>query len=48
VSLFYPLLYFVSYGAMLVLFVSTLAVCLWVLVKLRRLAIRWLGGVLRE
>jgi hypothetical protein len=48
VRLFDPLLYFVSFGAVLVLFVSTLAVCIWLLLKLRRLAVRLLGGVFRE
>jgi hypothetical protein len=43
-----PLLYFVSYGAMLVLFCSAVAACIWLLNKLRLLAIRLLGGVPRE
>jgi len=48
VRLLYPLLYFVSYGAIIVLFASTIAVMLWLLVKLRRLAIRWLGGTIKD
>jgi hypothetical protein len=42
------LLYFVSIGAVLVLFGSALAGLVWVLVKLRRLVIRLLGGAVRE
>jgi hypothetical protein len=38
------LLYFVSIGALLVLFGSALAIFVWILLKLRRLAIRMLGG----
>jgi hypothetical protein len=41
-------LYFVSVGALLVLFGVVLAILLWLLLKLRRLAIRLLGGTIRE
>jgi hypothetical protein len=43
-----PLLYFASFGAVLVLFVSTFATLLWLLDKLRQGAIRFLGGRLRD
>jgi hypothetical protein len=43
-----PLLYFVTYGAVLALFCSAIAVCVIALVKLRWLLIRWLGGVPKE
>lgn len=43
-----PLLYFASFGAILVLFVSTFATLLWILDKVRQAAIRLLGGRLRE
>jgi len=43
-----PILYFVTYGAVLVLFCSAIAVLVWMLIKLRRLLIRWLGGVPKE
>ena len=42
------LLYFVSIGALLVLFGSVLTIFIWMLLKLRRLAIRLLGGTIRE
>jgi hypothetical protein len=48
VSLFDPLLYFVSFGAILVLFASTVALLIWMLAKLRRLIIRSLGGAVDE
>jgi hypothetical protein len=44
VSLFDPILYFVSFGAVLVLFASSVAVLIWVLWTLRALVIRVLGG----
>jgi hypothetical protein len=44
----HSLLYFVSVGALLVLFGVVLAILLWLLLKLRRLAIRLLGGTIRE
>ena len=51
-SLFYlfmhGLLYFVSIGALLVLFGSALTILIWVLLKLRRLAIRLLGGTIAQ
>lgn len=43
-----PLLYFVTFGAVLVLFCSAIAASVWVLAKLRWLLIRWLGGVPKE
>jgi len=43
-----PILYFVTYGAILALFCSAIAVLVWVLAKLRWLLIRWLGGVSKE
>ena len=46
--LFHPLLYFVSLGALLVLFSVVLTILIWLLVKLRRLAVRLLGGTIRE
>jgi hypothetical protein len=42
------LLYFVSAGALLVLFGSVLAILLWMLLKLRSVAIRLLGGTIKE
>jgi hypothetical protein len=42
------LLYFVSIGALLVLFGSVLAIFVWVLLKLRRLVIQMLGGSVEE
>ena len=42
------LLYFVSIGALLVLFGSILTIFVWMLLQLRRLAIRLLGGMIRE
>jgi hypothetical protein len=44
----HALMYFVSVGAILVLLASTLALLIWMLVKLRRAAIRLLGGTIRE
>jgi len=44
----HALLYFVSIGALLVLFGSMLTICVWILLKLRRMAIRLLGGMIRE
>ena len=43
-----PLLYYVTAGTVLVLFCSAIATLIWVLLKLRRLLIRWLGGTLEE
>jgi len=43
-----PILYFVTFSAVLVLFCSTIAVFILALVKLRRLLIRLLGGSLQE
>jgi hypothetical protein len=43
-----PILYFVTFGAVLVLFCSVIAVSILVLMKLRRLLIRLLGGSLKE
>jgi len=43
-----PILYFVTFAAVLVLFCSTIAVFVLGLVKLRRLLIRLLGGSLKE
>jgi hypothetical protein len=42
------LLCFVSIGALLILFGSVLTVFVWMLLKLRRLVIRLLGGMIRE
>lgn len=42
------LLYFVSVGALVVLFGVALTILIWMLLKLRRLAIRLLGGTIRE
>jgi hypothetical protein len=42
------LLYFVSIGALLVLFGSVLTIFIWMLLKLRRLAIHLLGGTTKE
>jgi len=42
------LLYFVSIGALLVLFGGVLTIFVWMLLKLRRLAVRLLGGTMRE
>jgi len=39
-----PLLYFVTFAAILVLFSSAIAVFVWVLARLRWLLVRWLGG----
>ena len=47
-SLFHPLLYFVSIGALLLLFGVVLGIFVWTLLKLRRLAIRLLGGTISE
>jgi len=44
----HALLYLVSIGALLALFAAVLAILIWTLLKLRRLAIRLLGGVMRE
>ena len=44
----HALLYFVSIGALLVLFGSVLTIFIWMLLKLRRLTIRLLGGTVRE
>ena len=43
-----PILYFVTFAAVLVLFCSVVAVSILVLVKLRRFLIRLLGGSLKE
>jgi hypothetical protein len=43
-SLIDPLMYFVSFGAVLVLIASMLALLIWILLKLRRTIIRLLGG----
>jgi hypothetical protein len=43
-----PLLYFVTFGAVLVLFCSAIAASIWVLAKLRRLLLRLLGGAPKE
>jgi hypothetical protein len=37
-------MYFVSFGAVLVLIASTLSLLVWILLKLRRIIIRLLGG----
>ena len=42
------LLYFVSIGALLALFGVVLALIVWLLMKLRRLAVRLLGGTVGE
>lgn len=42
------LLYFVSIAALLVLFGSVLAMLLWMMLKLRSLAVRLLGGTIGE
>jgi len=42
------LLYFVSIGALLVLFGSVLTILVWLLLKLRRVVISLLGGMIRE
>ena len=42
------LLYFVSIGALLVLFGSVLTILVWLLLKLRRVVISLLGGMVRE
>jgi len=42
------LLYFVSIGALLVLLGGVVTILVWTLLKLRRLAIRLLGGMIRE
>ena len=42
------LLYFVSVGALLVLFGAAIAVLIWLLLKMRRIAVRLLGGSIRE
>jgi hypothetical protein len=42
------LLYFVSIGALLALFGSVATIFVWLLLKLRRLAVRLLGGTIRE
>jgi len=43
-----PLLYYVTAGTVLVLFCSAIATICWVLMKLRRILIRWLGGRLDD
>ena len=43
-----PVLYYVTFGTVLVLFCSALATLVWVLMKLRRLVVRGLGGSLDE
>jgi len=42
------LLYFVSVGALLVLFGSALTILVWTLLKLRRLIVRVLGGTIEQ
>jgi hypothetical protein len=42
------LLYFVSIGALLVLFGAVSAILVWMLLKLRRLTIRLLGGTIEQ
>jgi len=42
------LLYFVSIGPLLVLFGSVLTILVWLLLKLRRVVISLLGGMVRE
>jgi|tagenome__1003787_1003787.scaffolds.fasta_scaffold20968055_2 hypothetical protein len=44
----HALLYFESIGALLVLFGTLLAIFIWSLLKLRRLAVRMLGGTIKE
>lgn len=44
----HALMYFVSVAAILVLFASALGLLIWLLVKLRRVVIRLLGGTIRE
>jgi len=43
-----PLLYFVTFGAVLVLFCSAIAAFVIALAKLRWLLVRWLGGAPKE
>jgi len=42
------LLYFVSIGALLALFGSAIAILIWMLLKLRILAVYLLGATIRE
>jgi hypothetical protein len=42
------LLYFVSVGALLVLFGSVLTILVWMLLKFRRLLVRMLGGTIEQ
>jgi hypothetical protein len=44
VWIFYPLLYFVAFGAIVILLASAVAVIVWVAIKLRLLLIRLLGA----
>jgi hypothetical protein len=44
----HALLYVLSFAAVVVLLASALALGLWMLLKLRRLVVRLLGGTLRE
>jgi hypothetical protein len=44
----HAILYFESIGALLVLFGAVLAFLIWLLLKLRRLVVRMLGGTIRE
>ena len=46
--LLHALLYFVSVGALVALFGVVLTILVWMLLKLRRVLIRVLGGVIRE